>query len=389
MAPPSGQQCSSESIHPSALIASTTLGLLAMVAVTLLPVDPARGEVGRTTAVQPAARGTPPESATRVLIPKLDVFANERIETGAAGITQILFRDGSNITVGPNSDLVIDRFVFDPETSAGELAATLGRGVLRFVGGQLSKRGAVRVTTPVAVIGVRGGIAVINHDQTDKGTHATFLFGAEMTVRGVGEAAVSTRLTRPGFAVSVSGEGKIGAPALVTPAQLNRTLATFEGSGDSDGGAPVRPSNEAVRRSAYVQESATPSAAGPESLFLAAESETVAPGTAAEIRTETVPGSPEEEQPQIISPPVSPAALWRYALDASGFGGDESSSFQACRLPATASSSSRSRSSSRKATSAKDLKPAGDSSSMSPTVSPARATAKSVRCTSTSALCST
>ena len=81
----------------------------------------------------------PPGQVTRVLVPALDVFADERIETDPGGVTQILFRDGSHMTIGPNSDLVIDRFIFDPDTSTGEMAISLGRGVLRFVGGQLSK----------------------------------------------------------------------------------------------------------------------------------------------------------------------------------------------------------------------------------------------------------
>ena len=204
--------------------------------------------------MQPLAQGTPPGRTTRVLVPKLDVFADERIETDATGVTQILFRDRSHMTVGPNSDLLIDRFVFDPETSAGELAASLGRGVLRFVGGQLSKSGAVEVRTPVAVIGVRGGIAVIEHDPV-AGTHVILLFGTELTVRGIGETEAATRVTRPGFAVSVGADGAVGAAAPVAPARLDKAVAAVEGTAP-EGGAPAAVSVATVQQSTYVQEAA-------------------------------------------------------------------------------------------------------------------------------------
>ena len=75
---------------------------------------------------------------------------NERIATGALGQTQILFLDESAMTIGPNSDLVIDEFVYDPKTGTGQLAMSATRGVLRFVGGKLSKQDeGVRVRTPV------------------------------------------------------------------------------------------------------------------------------------------------------------------------------------------------------------------------------------------------
>ena len=108
----------------------------------MLAALPAAADIGRTTAVVQQAQGTPPAQPTRVLIPRMNLFENERIQTDNRGVTQILFLDGTNLTVGPNSDLVIDRFIYDPDTSAGELATELGRGVLRFVGGQVSKLGA-------------------------------------------------------------------------------------------------------------------------------------------------------------------------------------------------------------------------------------------------------
>ena len=58
--------------------------------------------------------------------------------------------------------MVIDQFVYDPNAGTGKLAASLGRGVFRFVGGKLSKQdNAVTMRTPTATIGIRGGVMLV------------------------------------------------------------------------------------------------------------------------------------------------------------------------------------------------------------------------------------
>ena len=91
-----------------------------------------------------------------------DVVFNERITTEAQGQTQILFVDESTLSVGPNANMVVDQFVYDPNAGTGKLAASLGRGVFRFVGGKLSKQdNAVTMRTPTATIGIRGGVMLV------------------------------------------------------------------------------------------------------------------------------------------------------------------------------------------------------------------------------------
>ena len=273
----------------------------------LLAAVPAAAEVGRTTAVVQQARGTPPLQTTRVLVPKLDLFENERIQTDDRGVTQILLLDGTNLTVGPNSDLVIDRFVYDPDTSAGEFAAELGRGVLRFVGGQISKRGRAAITTPVAVIGVRGGIAVVEHDEAG-GTNAVLLFGSEMTVEGLGPRAETRRVTRPGFSVTVGSDGAVSNPERLPADRLESVLASLEGSEESDGGAPTRPTRDAVSRSEYAAARAS-DPGGDVPLDLAPAGEEVAETLAAEA-AETLAA----DNPSALSHEDTSPALWRYRV---------------------------------------------------------------------------
>src|ERR1700742_1089420 len=82
----------------------------------------AQDKVGVNSAVNPEESGTPPGGNGRRLVIGQDVVYNEHITTGPAGQTQLLFLDESSMTVGPNSDLTIDQFVFDPKSGTGKLA---------------------------------------------------------------------------------------------------------------------------------------------------------------------------------------------------------------------------------------------------------------------------
>src|SRR4051794_172127 len=55
----------------------------------------AAGTVGVTTATNPLATGTPPSASMRTLRVGVDMFFNERVDTGPTGQTQVLFLDGS------------------------------------------------------------------------------------------------------------------------------------------------------------------------------------------------------------------------------------------------------------------------------------------------------
>ena len=71
----------------------------------------AQQRVGVNAAVNIDANGTPPGGSARRLIIGQEVVHDERITTDTQGQTQILFLDGSSVSVGPNADLAIDEFV--------------------------------------------------------------------------------------------------------------------------------------------------------------------------------------------------------------------------------------------------------------------------------------
>jgi hypothetical protein len=83
---------------------------------------------------------------------------NDELRTGAKARLQISFRDSSELTLGENAHVVVDRFIFNPDESTGEALLKTGVGAFRLATGKISelKDKKITVTTPYATLGVRG-----------------------------------------------------------------------------------------------------------------------------------------------------------------------------------------------------------------------------------------
>jgi len=186
---------------------------------------PAWAGVGVTSGADGDPLGKPPNENERILRIGIDVQANELVTTGANDRAHLVFLDGSSLTVGPDARLSIDRFVYDPNTQKGELAINASKGVLRLVGGKISKTNAITITTPSSTIGIRGGIAIFSVNQVQ--TIADFVFGNSMTVTAGGKTETATRM---GSQVITNAGGVPGAPTLLKPGSLTAALSNLEGS---------------------------------------------------------------------------------------------------------------------------------------------------------------
>ncbi len=89
------------------------------------------------------------------------VFRNEVVKTGQESTAKLVFLDSTNLAVGPISRVVLDRFVYQGDSSGQTVAVKLTKGLFRFTTGALDKS-AYSVTTPTAAIGVRGTILDIS-----------------------------------------------------------------------------------------------------------------------------------------------------------------------------------------------------------------------------------
>lgn len=94
----------------------------------------------------------------RPAVPGGGVAAAERIVTGPQGSAVLLLRDGTQITIGPNSQVDITRFQFDATTQTGSLTVQVLLGTIRMVTGLLGKLHPenVKVQTPSSTVSVRG-----------------------------------------------------------------------------------------------------------------------------------------------------------------------------------------------------------------------------------------
>jgi hypothetical protein len=80
-----------------------------------------------------------------------------RVITGPSGSMKVQLLDNTVISFGPNSDMVIDEYVYDPDTHDDRFLARITKGVFRFVAGQLQHRSDQwRLNTPTGAVGIRG-----------------------------------------------------------------------------------------------------------------------------------------------------------------------------------------------------------------------------------------
>ena len=84
-----------------------------------------------------------------------DVFAGETVKTPADGSTVIKFQDQTQIQVGHGSTIVLDSFVYDPQTATSTGSIAFTKGVFRFISGTANDK-AVGLRTPTTTMAIRG-----------------------------------------------------------------------------------------------------------------------------------------------------------------------------------------------------------------------------------------
>jgi len=104
-----------------------------------------------------SARGT--DGALKALSPQSEIASGDTLVTAAQTYALVRFIDNSELTLRPNTSVVVDQFSFDSAHPEADRAAyTLIKGGLRSVTGLLGKRSKEKfaMKTPSATIGIRG-----------------------------------------------------------------------------------------------------------------------------------------------------------------------------------------------------------------------------------------
>ena len=186
---------------------SKDLWLAAAITSTTLPTAlaqpaPATGSAppapaGIVAAITPGAQI---KSNDQILYVGSNAVPGQRITTGKDEVLHVLLQDQSALTLGPESELVIDEFRYDESTRKGKIRLNLRQGLVRVVGGYISKNEPTEINTPHALVEISGGISSISTSSTT--TQSTFLFGQQMRVSN--DNGNSQTVTRPGFGVTSS-----------------------------------------------------------------------------------------------------------------------------------------------------------------------------------------
>ena len=86
------------------------------------------------------------------------VFEADKVRTGSDGRLGITLKDDTRFSLGPNSEVHLNRFAYAPAEGRIGLALNVVRGIAAYVSGRIAKLSpdAVKLETPGAIVGVRG-----------------------------------------------------------------------------------------------------------------------------------------------------------------------------------------------------------------------------------------
>ena len=96
----------------------------------------------------------------------LKLYQGDAIQTGSNGKVGLILEDDTVISMGPNSRLTIENFMFEPDDKRLSFVVSIFKGTVSFVCGQINRLAPDRmqIKTPHATVGVRGTHILIQVD---------------------------------------------------------------------------------------------------------------------------------------------------------------------------------------------------------------------------------
>ena len=169
------------------------------------------------------------KTETRELKPGDKIYLNETIFSGAGSGTQILLLEQSTFTIGEDSEVVMDTFVYDPATNEGKIVASVKQGSLKVISGLISKNNPDNLTVevPEGTLGSRGTEfqTIVSKGKTDTlliGPGKNNTLGMRPGAVLVGNSLGQTLLDNP-YSVTSMTKGKApGQAKKITKNQLKK-----------------------------------------------------------------------------------------------------------------------------------------------------------------------
>ena len=96
------------------------------------------------------------------------VYQGDVVQTGADGKIALAFSDGTAFNLSSNGRMVLNEFIYNPNSTSNSTLFSLAKGNFTFVAGKVAKTGNMKFDTPVATMGIRG--TTPNVEIADDGT---------------------------------------------------------------------------------------------------------------------------------------------------------------------------------------------------------------------------
>ena len=96
-----------------------------------------------------------------------EVFASDALQTGADGSLGVTLKDDTRVSLGPSSEVRLERYVYAPDSGALGMVLHFVRRHGAYISGRMAKMApdSIRLETPAAIVGVRGTTLAINVDE--------------------------------------------------------------------------------------------------------------------------------------------------------------------------------------------------------------------------------
>ena len=171
------------------------------------------------------------KTETRDLKPGDKIYLNETIYAAEGSGTQILLLDQSTFTIGSDSEVVMDTFIYDPATNDGKIVATVKEGSLKVISGLISKKNpeSLTVKVPEGTLGSRGTEFQTIVSRKNKKTDTLLIGPGKNNTLGLRPGAVlvgnkfgNTMLNNPYTFASMTSNKKPGKAKQITQGQLKK-----------------------------------------------------------------------------------------------------------------------------------------------------------------------
>ena len=140
------------------------------------------------------------------------IFYGDTIISKEQSNAQILFLDQTVLTLGEDTELTIDEFIYDPTSQDGSFVSSVKSGTVKFITGQISKKNPdnLEVKIPSGTLGARGTEFVVLTESSNKSTVVLLGPGPENSLGMIpgnlilSDGISSIDITQPGYEAMVT-----------------------------------------------------------------------------------------------------------------------------------------------------------------------------------------